>query len=927
MQLGLTAQAVSAITCQVVKGAGWMVALRMANRALSVISFGILARLLMPEDFGVVALAGSLGVLLEIISEFSVESALIRDTQGGRRLYDSAWTLKIVRGLAVSATLVVLASAVAQFFAEPRIEPVIYVLALASFILSFENIGVVEFRKQLTFEREFTYLFLSRCLATVFTVVLALIWQSYWALVAGSLIGSVVQVVLSYVVHEYRPRLSSDGLWDLFHFSKWMVVQNCLHGLNQRMPEWVIGRLTGIGAVAHYQVASQIATLTTSELRMPIRAALYPGLAKMAVDRNALHKTFFDAYGLMVLIGLPIPIIVALTAPLLIQVFLGDQWKAAGPLLEVLALYGIVQSLGSSSHLVYLAINRPRITAELVGLFLILLIPLLVAGTILAGAVGAAWALTIASTIVLVVDFIVVCKVLKVGPQRILSSLARPLGGVCIMMAGVIPLRLIPAAESWIGSLVQLTNLAGSGCLLYLGGVFALWHLAGRPESAERQVLSFLQEALQRYCVNNKGAVSFVSKGPTAISSVIVFGPNEWNDNWQTRQYISSEIGKRGWSVVYTTGAGDLWDRRTKEWNAKSWKGCVLQRDDIKYYRSGKFDVRCSRIKIWDQCALRRHARKLMKLAGWTTASQRIVYVFHPRFWPYIEYLGDCIVVYHADDAFSLMPGWNEEYHAMEHKLVARANLVLASSAGVAEQLSNGGAQRARLFPNGALVESFMDVAQAHCPSDLSCIPHPRIGYVGSINLKVDLLLVAEIARHRPDWHWVFVGPLLRNDFNGFPGNAEFHAGLAICEQLDNIHFLGGKPYYDLPSYTTHMDVNTMCYRNVRGGWWTAIYPLKLHEYLAAGKPVVGTNLDALERFRSVVAIAETTEDWLLALAGAIEGGGIGTTHERQTMARQNTWNSRVEDLFAWLGEVATIVPAESTSSEVSKSPDSLTVA
>lgn len=297
-----------------------------------------------------------------------------------------------------------------------------------------------------------------------------------------------------------------------------------------------------------------------------------------------------------------------------------------------------------------------------------------------------------------------------------------------------------------------------------------------------------------------------------------------------------------------------------------------------------------------------------MKLADWSTASHRIAYLFHPTFWPYIQYLGDCTVVYHADDAFSLMPGWNGESQALERKLVAQANLLLATSPGVARQLPNSAIQRARFLPNGARVESFMnlDLAQGPCPSDLSSIPHPRIGYVGSINLKVDLLLVAEIARRRPDWHWVFIGPVLHNRVEN-PWNAEFQAGLAACDKLDNIHFLGSKPYSLVPSYTTRMDVNTLCYRNVAGGWWTAIYPLKLHEYLAAGNPIVGTNLEVLQEFRSVVAIAETPEEWLHALSIAVDAGGTGTKHERQKVALQNSWESRAEVLVAWLEDIASI--------------------
>lgn len=573
----LTAQAVSLIGCKVARGAGWMVMLRLAHRVLHVISFCILARMLLPEDFGIVALAGSLGGLLEIISELSVELALIRQPQSDRRLYNTAWTVKIVRGLAVSVGLLLLAPTAAQFFAEPKIEIVVYFLALASFILSFENIGVVEFRKHLAFEKEFTYLFLVRCISTVVTVLLVLMWRNYWGLIAGILTGNVTRVALSYVVHDYRPRVSFAGFAELFQFSQWMAIRNGLLGLNQQMPGWVIGRLVGVGAVAHYSLAWQIATLATTELQAPIRAALYAGFAKIAADRKALHNSFFDAYGLMVLIGLPLPIMLALTAPLLIQVLLGDQWQAARPVVEVLALYGIVQVLGSSSYLIYIAINRPNISARLVGLNCILLLPLLVTGATVAGAVGAAWAVTLSSLIVLVVDFAVMFKVLEVGPQRILSELARPLAGSLIMVAGLLPLRfLVSATESWSGSVFQLTTLVASGSILYLGAVVALWHLAGRPESAERKILSVLQEASQRlFGKVNREVSSEVSQRPTAVISVIVFGLNEWNDNWQTHQYVRSQLRKRGWSVVYTTWAGDSWEGGTAAWSAKRWNEYV----------------------------------------------------------------------------------------------------------------------------------------------------------------------------------------------------------------------------------------------------------------------------------------------------------------------------------------------------------------
>jgi glycosyltransferase involved in cell wall biosynthesis len=114
------------------------------------------------------------------------------------------------------------------------------------------------------------------------------------------------------------------------------------------------------------------------------------------------------------------------------------------------------------------------------------------------------------------------------------------------------------------------------------------------------------------------------------------------------------------------------------------------------------------------------------------------------------------------------------------------------------------------------------------------------------------------------------------------------------------VHFLGSKPHTDVPRYLQNVDVNVMCYRTSEGGWWTDIYPLKLHEYLAVGKPVVASDIDAVREFSAVVAIAATTKDWIAALTKAIEGTGVGNVAERQLVAGMNSWDERVDTLERW---------------------------
>src|SRR5688572_18978074 len=112
-----------------VVGAGWMVLLRIADRAVGLVSLAVLARLLLPEDFGLIAAAMSFIAVIEMLGEFGVELALIKNQQADRSHYDSAWTLNLITALLLAAVLFALASPAAAFFAEPRVEAIVRWLA------------------------------------------------------------------------------------------------------------------------------------------------------------------------------------------------------------------------------------------------------------------------------------------------------------------------------------------------------------------------------------------------------------------------------------------------------------------------------------------------------------------------------------------------------------------------------------------------------------------------------------------------------------------------------------------------------------------------------------------------------------------------------------------------------------------------------
>jgi lipopolysaccharide exporter len=226
-------------------GAAWMVLFRMLDRSIGILSTLVLARLLLPADFGLVAMAMSVISLVELATAFSFEIALIQMSDPKRHHYDTAWTLNIAVALGGGAITALLAPLTAHFYSEPRLIAVMLVIAVAWAVSGFENIGVVEFRRSMNFRREFVFFGYKRITTFVVTMVCGFAFRSHWALVTGMVTGRLTGVALSYLMQRYRPRLSFVATRELLSFSGWMVGNNLIGVALGRVPHFFVGRILG----------------------------------------------------------------------------------------------------------------------------------------------------------------------------------------------------------------------------------------------------------------------------------------------------------------------------------------------------------------------------------------------------------------------------------------------------------------------------------------------------------------------------------------------------------------------------------------------------------------------------------------------------------------------------------------------------------
>ena len=490
--------AVHATGSQIAKGAAWMMGFKLLDKSVGLVSTLVLARVLTPADFGLVAMATAVVALVGLMGAFGFETALIQRQNTDRSHYDTAWTFNVIFGVGVAVMLLVLAVPAASFYREPRLQLMLPALAIGGIIGGFANIGTVAFRKELDFRKEFKFLLTKRLAAFAVTVTLALTFKSFWALIAGMVTGTLMAVFISYVLHPYRPRLTLAARGDLMHFSKWIFISNFIQFLHSRSTDFILGRTVGSHGLGVYSIAAEIAVIPSTELIAPLNRAVYPAYARLAKSREALCERFLAVFGIISLLAFPISFGLFCLSSLIVHVLLGPQWKEAIPIVEIIGLSGLVGALQSNMYLVVVAMGQPKANTLLAGILLLLSLPVMIYASLHYGAVGAAYGHMAAALLSFVGIIIVFSRITGMPKRGLLVVMWRPIlasGTMALILRGTVP--MFDAAWPNATAILKLILLVLVGAISYITCVIALWLLARRPTSAEQILLRGLHDRIQ----------------------------------------------------------------------------------------------------------------------------------------------------------------------------------------------------------------------------------------------------------------------------------------------------------------------------------------------------------------------------------------------------------------------------------------------
>lgn len=447
------------------RGAMWQGFAQIVGKAVVLVTTVILARILSPEEYGLVALALVLIAYAETIADAGVAQALVylpRSTPATR----AALACSLVSGLVVLLAAFFAAPTIARLYDEPAVASLIRVLAFGLLASALGAVPEALLRQQLDFRRQSFAMVIRAIVTGALSIVLVLLGAGAWSLAWGTAAGSLAFAVACWVLLRERPpwRLWQSRRKDyreVIRFGLPVAASSLLSRLIFDVDYLIVGGVLGATALGFYTLAFRLPELVIINVFFVIASVAYPLYSRAREDPERLRGGYLKSIRLQSLYGMCAGVGLAVVAPLLVPMIFGEKWSAAVEPLVLLALYSACRSLGAGANEIYKAIGRPGLSIKLSILRLLILVPALLYSAHLSIKAVAAAQLVVAFAFVVLMQA-VAAKAISLKWREIWAAIVPALAcGVAVAVSALL-LRLLP--------LPPVAELA----VVVLGGVLAV---------------------------------------------------------------------------------------------------------------------------------------------------------------------------------------------------------------------------------------------------------------------------------------------------------------------------------------------------------------------------------------------------------------------------------------------------------------------
>ena len=497
------------------KGMAWLGAAKVIINILALLSTVLLARLLTPEDFGLVALATTMLAIISAVTQLSLASALIHHKAPTDTHFHTAWTLNLSRAIIVGMLFCAAAPITSTLYNEPRLLNIMLVLGASVMLAGFNNPKMVILTRNLVFWQEFVMTVTQKLAGFLVGIGIAIFYKSYWALIGGAIASQLVGIIVSYVIIPFMPKFSFTHARELWSFSIWLTLGQIINTLNWKLDHLLIGGYLGPQTLGQYSVGDNLAGMPTRETIGPLETTLFPGFNQIAHDKERLKIAYRSAQSLITAIALPVGVGCALIAHPLVLLGMGAKWLPAVDVILVLSCVFALQTLSSPVHPLAMAKGETRLLFRRDLLSFVMRVPIIILGMFLGGLLGIIYARSVTGVIAIFINMYLVRRLIGTGIVDQITANMRSLVSVIVMSVGILSIEYVLGGEGMplflehilgregpqfaLGYLMEYdekTFLALKigvftfiGAVLYATVHLTLWLIAKKPPGPETEVL------------------------------------------------------------------------------------------------------------------------------------------------------------------------------------------------------------------------------------------------------------------------------------------------------------------------------------------------------------------------------------------------------------------------------------------------------
>lgn len=496
---GETGKLRTSVRHKVAHGAVLITAARGVSRALDLVTLMVLARLLTPADFGLVAIALSAVQITEAILELPTGTALLQLKSVGRRPLDTAFTFAVLRGFLVAALLAGLSLPMASFFKDERLIPLICFLSLAPAMRGLRSPRAFLLIKHLRFHQDAISEIVGKLAALAIAITLALKTGSYWAIAAGTVANPLFYVITSYVLVPAKPRLTLHS-WSLFHrFLGWSVAAQGLSALNWQADRFVLARFASQTTVGLFATTRDIAAMSHKVIFEPLQRLMISALSRSNGSLDRQGDTYRLTLSAVLSIGIPIAFAQAVLAPQMVELVLGPKWLPVVLVFQAVSLALVPGLFSSMTGSLLYACGKPDLIFTRNLYDLAIRLPLTVGLILWAGWKGAVIALVVSDSLLAFLCMTLVSRILGISVfQQLAGAWRAAVSGICMVGVMVAVGNLTQAGSGPLGIILYLLWMVPLAASVYAITHVVVWIAAGRPDGIERLALHLAEPLLPK---------------------------------------------------------------------------------------------------------------------------------------------------------------------------------------------------------------------------------------------------------------------------------------------------------------------------------------------------------------------------------------------------------------------------------------------